>query len=193
MRDACALRLVVVIACTAFWATGAHAIKTLNLAVNAAESTFDPAASDDIPSSDLIVMMIEPPLQYDYFARPVALASRTSDLIESSTDGKSFTLRVKPGIFFTPDAAFNGKPRELVAADYVYSFTRLLDPKVASPYYYLFENKLLGAGVARKDAEITGRFNYDAEITGLRALDRYTFRVELNKPDFEFEIGRAHV
>ena len=186
MRDACALRLVVVIACTAFWATGAHAIKTLNLAVNAAESTFDPAASDDIPSSDLIVMMIEPPLQYDYFARPVALASRTSDLIESSTDGKSFTLRVKPGIFFTPDAAFNGKPRELVAADYVYSFTRLLDPKVASPYYYLFENRLLGAGVARKDAEITGRFNYDAEITGLRALDRYTFRVELNKPDFEF-------
>ena len=164
----------------------AHATKTLNLAVNAAESTFDPAASDDIPSSDLIVMMIEPPLQYDYFARPVALASRTSDLIESSTDGKSFTLRVKPGIFFTPDAAFNGKPRELVAADYVYSFKRLLDPKLASPNYYLFENKVLGAEAARKDAEITGRFNYDAEIVGLRALDRYTFRVELNKPDFEF-------
>ena len=37
----------------------AHATKTLNLAVNAAESTFDPAASDDIPSSDMIVMMLE--------------------------------------------------------------------------------------------------------------------------------------
>ncbi len=164
----------------------AQAIKTLNLSVAAAESTFDPAASDDIPSSDLIVMMMEPPLQYDYFARPVALVSRTSDLIESSVDGKSFTLRVKPGIFFTPDAAFNGKPRELVAADYLYSYKRLLDPKVASPNYYLFENKLLGVDIVRKDAEKTGRFNYDAEILGLRALDRYTFRVELNKPDFEF-------
>ena len=164
----------------------AHATKTLNLAINAAESTFDPAAIDDIPSSDIAVMMMEPPLQYDYFARPVALASRTSDLIESSTDGKAFTLRVKPGIFFTPDAAFNGKSRELVAADYVYSYKRLLDPKVASPNYYLFENKLLGADVVRKDAEKTDRFNYDAEIVGLRTLDRYTFRVELNKPDFEF-------
>ena len=164
----------------------ANAIKTLNLSVGAAESTFDPAASDDIPSSDLIVMMMEPPLQYDYFARPVSVTSRTSDLIESSPDGKTYTLRVKPGIFFTPDAAFNGKPRELVAADYVYSYKRLLDPKVASPNYYLFENKLLGADVVRKDAEIAGRFNYDAEIVGLRALDRYTFRVELINPDFEF-------
>jgi len=164
----------------------AQAIKTLNLSVAAAESTFDPAASDDIPSSDLIVMMMEPPLQYDYFARPVSVTSRTSELIESSPDGKSYTLRVKPGIFFTPDAAFNGRPRELVAADYVYSYKRLLDPKVASPNYYLFENKLLGAEAVRKHAEKTGRFNYDAEIVGLRALDRYTFRVELNKPDFEF-------
>ena len=173
-------------ACAAFAVTSANAVKTLNLAINAAESTFDPAASDDIASSDLIVMMMEPPLQYEYFARPVAVVSRTADLIESSPDGKAYTLRVKPGIFFTSDAAFNGKPRELVAADYVYSYKRLLDPKVASPNYYLFENKLVGADVARKDAEKTGRFNYDAEIDGLRSLDRYTFRVELNKPDFEF-------
>ena len=186
MRGVCALRTIAVIACNAFAAASANAIKTLNLAISAAESTFDPAASDDISSSDLIVMMMEPPLQYDYFARPVSVTSRTSDLIESSPDGKAYTLRVKPGIFFTPDAAFNGKPRELVAADYVYSYKRLLDPKVASPNYYLFENKLLGADAARKDAEKAGRFNYDAEIAGLRALDRYTFRVELNKPDFEF-------
>ena len=186
MRSARALGMALATACAAFLAMGANAVKTLNLAMAAAESTFDPAASDDTQSSDLIVMMIEPPLQYDYFARPVSVTSRTSDLIESSADGKTYTLRVKPGIFFTPDAAFNGKPRELVAADYVYSYKRLLDPKVASPNYYLFDKKLLGADAVRKDAEKTGRFNYDAEITGLRALDRYTFRIELNKPDFEF-------
>ena len=126
MRGTSALGTIVAIACAACLATTADAVKTLNLSVGAAESTFDPAASDDIASSDLIVMMMEPPLQYDYFARPVAVTSRTSDLIESSPDGKAYTLRVKPGIFFTPDAAFNGKPRELVAADYVYSYKRLL-------------------------------------------------------------------
>ena len=37
-------------------------------------------------------------------------------------------MRVKPGIFFTDDPAFKGKPRELVAEDYVYSYKRWLDP-----------------------------------------------------------------
>ena len=146
----CSVALVIGLAFSCAFAAPTQSAKTLNLAINAAESTFDPAASDDIPSSDLIVMMIEPPLQYDYFARPVALASRTSDLVEASADGKVFTLRVKSGIFFTADAVFNGKPRELVAADYVYSFKRLLDPKVASPNYYLFENKLLGVWAAER-------------------------------------------
>lgn len=165
--------------------------KTLFLTVNAAESTFDPAAIDDIPSSDIVHQILEAPLEYDYFARPPKLTSRTSTLVESSTDGRSFTLRVKPGIFFTPDAAFNGKQRELVAADYVYSIKRLLDPKIASPNYYLLENKLVGGEAVRKDAEKTGRFDYDRDIAGLRALDRYTFRVELLQPDFEFVFNFA--
>jgi oligopeptide transport system substrate-binding protein len=171
----------------------ASAQKTLNLVVNSAESTFDPAAIDDVPSADIAQQVLESPLQYDYFARPVALVARTCELIETSKDGKSFVLRVKPGIFFTPDPAFNGKPRELVAADYVYSYKRLLDPKIASPNYYLLEDKLLGSNEARKAAEKLGRFDYDREIAGLRAIDRYTFRIELTKPDFEFVYNFASV
>ena len=76
-RSTSALGLALVIGCTALLANSANALKTLNLAMAAAESTFDPAASDDTQSSDLIVMMIEPPLQYDYFARPVAVTGRT--------------------------------------------------------------------------------------------------------------------
>lgn len=164
----------------------AKAEKILHLAIPVAESTFDPAAIDDLYSNDIASLMLESPLQYDYFARPVALASRTCDLVESSKDGRTYTLRVKPGIFFTPDAAFNGKPRELVAADYVYAYKRHLDPKVASPNFYLFENKLLGYEPVRREAEKSGMFNYDREISGLRVIDKYTFRVELVKPDFEF-------
>lgn len=44
----------------------------------------------------------------------------------------------------------------------------------------------MGGEAVRKDAEKTGRFDYDREIAGLRALDRYTFRLELLQPDFEF-------
>ena len=53
-----------------FSCAGFAATKTLHIAFTAAESTFDPAASDDIPSSDIIRMVFDPPLDYDYHARP---------------------------------------------------------------------------------------------------------------------------
>ena len=57
---------------------------------------------------------------------PLAAAA----LPEISGDGTIWTIRLKPGIYFTADPAFNGKPRELTAADYVYSLKRWLDPNL---------------------------------------------------------------
>ena len=42
----------------------------------------------------------------------------------------------------------------------------------------------LDAAVAR--AKATGRFDYDADIAGLRAIDRYTMQIELVEPDYTF-------
>ena len=53
---------------------------------------------------------------------------------EVTDGGRTFTIRIKPGIYFSPDPAFHGKRRELVAADYVYSFKRFADPKVRALY-----------------------------------------------------------
>ncbi len=161
--------------------------KVLRLTSPAAESTFDPAASDDVPSSDIIRLIFDPPLDYDYHARPVKLRPATlSALPEVSADGKTFLFSVKPGIFFTDDPAFGGKPRELVANDYVYSIKRLIDPKVASPNYYLVEDKIVGIKAARAEAEKSGKFDYDRVIPGLRTLDRYRFQILFESPQFEF-------
>ena len=165
----------------------AHAEKTLHLAATAAETTFDPAGSDDIPSSDIIRMIFDPPLEYDYHARPVKLLPATlAAMPVVSADGKTFTLAVKPGIYFQDDPAFAGKRRELVAADYVYSIKRLMDPKIASPNYYVVENKIVGTKQVRVEAEKSGRFDYDAEIPGLKALDRYRLQIVFETPQFEF-------
>lgn len=161
--------------------------KVLRLTFPAAESTFDPAASDDVPSSDVIRMIFDPPLDYDYHARPVKVRPATlSALPEISADGKTFLFSVKPGIFFTDDPAFGGKPRELVGNDYVYSIKRLIDPKVASPNYYLIEDKIVGIKAARADAEKSGKFDYDRVIPGLRVLDRYRFQITFEAPQYEF-------
>ena len=169
------------------FAAPANAAKTLHIAFTAAETTFDPAASDDIPSSDIIRMIFDPPLEYDYHARPVKVRPATLvALPDVSVDGKTFTLNVKPGIYFQDDPAFGGKRRELVAADYVYSIKRLMDPKIASPNYYLIENKIVGAKSVRAAAEKANKFDYDSEILGLRTLDRYRFQIIFEKPQFEF-------
>ena len=68
--------------------------------------------------------------------------------------GRTYTIKVKRGIYFAADPAFNGKRRELTAEDYVYSIKRVFDPKVRSYWLYLFEQTLVGLdGPARARAQ----------------------------------------
>jgi ABC-type transport system substrate-binding protein len=107
---------------------------------------------------------------------------------EVSPDYKTFTFRLKPHIYFADDAAFKGKKRELVAADYVYSWKRHYDPKTKSPNLYIFENaKILGLSELRREVLAAKKpFDYDREVEGLRVLDRYTFQVKLAESNPRF-------
>ncbi len=102
---------------------------------------------------------------------------------EISADGKIWTIRLKPGIHFTPDAAFGGQARELTAADYVYSLKRLIDPAVRSPYIFLVEHKFAGLDELAEQAKKSGKFDYEKPIPGIEALDRYTLRLQLTEVD----------
>jgi ABC-type transport system substrate-binding protein len=161
--------------------------KVLRLAYQSAESKLDPQAESDAASGAISDNIFDALLQYDYLARPARLRPRAAvALPEVNADGTVYTLRVKPGILFTPDAAFGGKPRELVAEDYVYSIKRLFDPKQRSQWLFLVEGKIKGADAVMAEAKQTGRFDYDRPLEGLRALDRYTLRIELQATDYSF-------
>ena len=106
---------------------------------------------------------------YDYFARPPRLIPNTAAGLPEITDGgRTFTIKVRPGIFFADDPAFKGKRRELVAEDYVYSIKRIFDPRVRSTSLYIFERELVGLDDVLARARRTGQFDYDAPIEGLR-------------------------
>ncbi len=105
---------------------------------------------------------------------------------EISDEGKTYTFRIKPGIYFTPDPAFKGIKRELTAADYAYTFKRMLDPANRSPAANFLDGKIVGMDQLVKQAKATGRFDYDAPIAGLQTPDRYTLRVQLAAPDYNF-------
>jgi oligopeptide transport system substrate-binding protein len=159
--------------------------KILRIAALQAENSFDPAAESEESSLQYCQNMFDAMLTYDLLARPVKLVPNTLvDMPEASGDGTTFTFHLQPGIYFASDPAFKGKPRELVASDYVYSLKRLLDPVLHSPWKFLLDGKLAGAERVEETANRTGHLDYAAAIDGLRALDRYTLRIRLKAPDF---------
>jgi oligopeptide transport system substrate-binding protein len=62
---------------------------------------------------------------------------------EMSEDGKTYTFHLRTDVFFHDHELFpNGKGRKVVASDFIYSFNRLLDEKVASPGAWLVRDKI---------------------------------------------------
>ncbi len=160
--------------------------KVLRYAFPIAETGFDPVQISDLYSSNILSHIFDAPLTYDYLARPVKVIANTAEMPEVSADNLTWTLRVKPGIYFADDAAFKGHKRELVAADYVYSLKRHFDAKNKSPNVYLVDKLIVGMEALQAEAKQTGKFNYDREIEGLRTLDRYTWQIKFNKPQPNF-------
>ena len=119
----------------------------------------------DLATLSLLENLFDPLLRYDYLARPLTLRPNTAvRMPEISNDGLVYTFSIRPGIFFTPDAAFKGQRREVTAADYIYSLRRLFDPAIKSPWLFLFDGK----------------------IADMAAPDRYTLRIRLTAPDSNF-------
>lgn len=159
--------------------------KTLRWVFNTAEDGFDPATARDIYSNGINYSIFESLYTYDYIASPAKLIPRTAEAMpEISTDFKTYTIRLKKNIYFTPDPAFGGKKRELTVMDYVYSFKRLVDPQLASPHAWLFEGKIIGLDALVEEAKKTKKFDYDRAIPGFEIIDKYTLRIHLTQADF---------
>lgn len=169
---------------------GGDGRKTLRLALNSPEVGFDPVQLNSDANSVLVLSQIlEAPLSYDFLARPPRLVPRTAEALpEVSADGRVFTLRLKRGIVFDDHPAFRGRPRELVAEDYVYALKRFYDPQYNSGDLFNFAPlKIVGLDELRERAIRTRQpFDYDTPVAGARALDRYTLRIELGVGDPRF-------
>ncbi len=166
-------------------ARAADSTKTIRTAFIVAETGFDPQATSDLYSDSVNRAIFETLYGFDYLARPYKRVPRTAAAMPEIADGgRTWTMRVRPGVYFADDPAFKGRKRELTAADYIYSWKRLLDPRIRSPFAWYVQGKVIGAETTIEAAKKTGRFDYDAPIEGLRALDRYTLRLELHEADY---------
>ena len=163
---------------------GATGEKVLRYAFQVAETGFDPAQISDLYSRVVTAHIFDSLLTYDYLARPFKLVPLAAAAMpEVSEDFRTFTFRVRPGIYFAADPAFKGQRRELVAEDFVYGMKRIYDPKLKSPGLPDLENQgIIGLQALYDEAVKTKKpFDYDRKVEGLQVVDRYTLRVRLRE------------
>jgi oligopeptide transport system substrate-binding protein len=125
--------------------------------------TLDPALTTDIYGSFVVQQLFDGLVQFDADLNVIPSIAKAWS---ASRDGLTWTFQLHQGVTF-----HNG--REVTAADFVYSFTRLLDAKTKSPQAWLFDrvqgaNQFL-AGTAER-------------VEGFRALNRYTLQIILSEP-----------
>jgi ABC-type transport system substrate-binding protein len=123
----------------------------------------DPAFFTDTYSAILIHQMFDGLVQFDQNLNVIpAIASDW----KVSPDGLTYTFTIREDVKF-----HNG--RQVTADDFVYSFTRVLDPKQRSGALSFFEG-MKGAADYR-----SGR---SKEVAGLKAIDPYTLVITLDEP-----------
>jgi ABC-type transport system substrate-binding protein len=186
-RNALLSVLALCLGCALPGADAADMNKVVRHAFRVAESSFDPVRESDRYSAFFFEAIFDSLLTYDYLTRPVKLVPGVAaEMPEVADDGATYTFRIKKGVHFSDDPAFKGRKRELTAQDFAYSIRRFYDPKLRSPNLYLFEGKIVGADEIMQQAKKAGKYDYDAPIAGLEVLDRYTLRIRLKQPDYNF-------
>ena len=135
--------------------------KVFNINLDQNVTSLDPAFARNQNAIWMINQIFNGLVQVDKDLNPVPCIAKTWTI---SKDNLIYTFNLRDDVFFQDDHLFkNGKGRKVVAADFAYSFFRLIDPKVASSGGWIFSDKV-------KDA------------TSFKALNDTTFQVTLVKP-----------
>ena len=131
-------------------------------------ATLDPAIGYDWTNWPAIKMVFDGLLDYD---SGTTIQPRLAEALpQVSADGLTYTFKLRKGVKFQ-----NG--RELIADDVVYSITRVLNPKTASPGAGFF------LGIKGAQDFIDGK---TSTVAGIKAVDAYTVEFTLSAPDVTF-------
>ncbi|AUN99107.1 hypothetical protein C0V70_13555 [Bacteriovorax stolpii] len=167
--------------------------RVLNVTAPSDIKGFDPMMASDVGSAAQIAKIYEGLLTYHWLKLPYELIPNLAEEMPTiSKDGMTYTFKIKKGIFFQDDASFpNGKGRELTAMDFVYSIKRHADAKNQSTGWWLFDGKIQGLNEWREKYAKLPTVNYDDEVEGLKALDKYTLQFKLAKvfPQFLYALA----
>ena len=125
--------------------------------------TLDPAFLTDTYATSVAQQLFDGLVQFDGDLNVVPSIAK---FWEASHDGLVWTFHLRQGVKF-----HHG--REVHADDFVYTFTRLLHPRTASPRAWL---------LARVQGATQFLASAAERVEGLQALDAYTLQITLSQP-----------
>ncbi|MEM7082299.1 MAG: ABC transporter substrate-binding protein [Pseudomonadota bacterium] len=154
-------------------------LKVYRVALDQTPRDLDPAHSSTLYQNHIVLNLYDTLYSYEYLARPYKLKPRLAvELPEVSADGLTYTIRLRKGVRFMDDPAFEeGKGREVTAADVVYSLKRHFDPETLSSGDWFWKNRIKGL-----DAWKEAGADYAQPVEGLQAPDSHTLVIRLTKP-----------
>ncbi len=163
-------------------------LKVYNIASTSEVKGMDPIYAGDLYSSEEVGRVYEGLLEYHYLKRPYTLVPNLAqEMPQVSRDGLTYTFKIKKGVLFQDNECFqNGKGRELVAEDFVYSLKRLADPKLQSLGWWLLDGRIAGLNEWRDKHANLDVVNYDEVVEGIKAIDSHTVQFKLVKPYPQF-------
>lgn len=128
--------------------------------------SFDPQLTEGLPEAQVAFQLYEGLVTKDEYGHE---QPGVAESWESSPDFKTWTFHLRKGAKWS-----NGDP--ITAEDFVYSWRRLVTPATASPY----SSFLVYLQVKNAQEIIDG--HKQPEELGVKAIDDYTFVVELEQP-----------
>ncbi len=157
----------------------AKGAKVYRHSMDEAPSSLDPAQAANVYANHVVINAYDTLFSYKYLARPYELKPNlAADWPEISDDKLTYTIRLKPGVHFVDDPAFEGGiGREVVAEDVVYSIKRHFDPRTRAQGAWLWQDRIEGL----EEWKAAGA-DYDQPASGLVAVDRHTLRIRLTRP-----------
>lgn len=158
---------------------GGRPAKIYRHALDAAPANIDPVHAATLYANHVVINVYDTLYSYKYLARPYQIkANLAVGMPEVSADGLTYTIRIKPGVHFIDHPSFaDGKGREVVAEDFVYSIKRQFDPKNRAEGAWMWQGRIVGLDEWKEAGA-----DYNAKIEGLMALDDHTIQFKLIKP-----------
>jgi oligopeptide transport system substrate-binding protein len=142
--------------------------QVLKMSIGAEPPSLDPGLATDTTSADILFNIMDPLVR---LGNPPALKALPGAAAGWKVRGATVTLNLRRNVRWT-----NGQP--VTAQDYVWSWLRTISPELGADYAYQFY------GIKGAEAYNGCKSNCGAlrAKVGVKALGRYTLRVQLTSP-----------